>query len=250
MDIATIIGILAGLGLIVFAIGFSAIGGFINVSSMLIVIGGTGAAILVMFPLGTVIGSIKVGMKAFFAKSPDPEAIILQIAQLAEKGRREGLVSLEKVPVDDEYLARGVRMVADGSSPEMVRKVMETEIAFMKRRHQRGQGVFKGLGAVSPAFGMIGTLVGLVKMLQTLDDPEAIGPAMAVALLTTFYGAVMANLVFIPMAKKLEERSEEETLYMEIILEGILSVQEGEHQRVVQEKLQSFLAPTMRKEVA
>ena len=249
MDLGTLIGILAGFGLIVGAIATGGgLGGFIDLPSILVVLGGTIAATLIMFPLGMVINAFKVAMKAFLAKAPDSQGVIMKIVELAEKGRKEGLVSLEKVPVEDPYLLKGVRMVADGTAPNMVRAVLEAEIMFMKRRHQRGQGIFKGMGAAAPAFGMIGTLIGLVSMLQSLDDPSSIGPAMAVVLLTTFYGAVMANLIFLPFAKKLEERSADETLYLEIIMEGILSIQEGEHQSVVKEKLQSFLAPDMRDE--
>lgn len=248
MDIGTLIGILAGFGLIIGAIMFGggAIGGFIDVPSMLVVVGGTLSVTFVMFPMGVVIGSIKVAMKAFLAKPQDPAALIELMVQMAEKARKESLVALEKVQVDDPFIKKGVQLVADGTEEKLVRAVLETEIAFMQRRHFQGQGVFKGMGTMSPAFGMIGTLVGLVKMLQNLSDPSSIGPAMAVALLTTFYGAVLANVVFLPMAKKLEERSAEEALYMEIAAEGVVSILHGEHPTIVREKLLAFLSPAMR----
>ncbi|MBU1003577.1 MAG: MotA/TolQ/ExbB proton channel family protein [Proteobacteria bacterium] len=250
MDIGTLVGILAGLGLIVGSIMFGggAIGGFVDLPSVLVVIGGTGAVTFIMFPMGVVIGSVKVGMKTFFAKPSDYAALIAQVVTMAEKARKESLVALEKVPVDDPFIKKGIQLVADGTEEGLVRSVLETEIAFMQRRHAQGQGVFKSMGTMAPAMGMIGTLIGLVKMLQNLSDPGSIGPAMAVALLTTFYGAVLANILFLPMAKKLEERSAEEALYMEIATEGIISILHGEHPSIVKEKLFAYLSPALRGE--
>lgn len=250
MDIGTLIGLLAGLGLIVGSIMFDggAIGGFLDIPSVFVVIGGTAAVTFIMYPLGVVIGTIKVGMKTFFVRSGDYTTLIDQIVMMAEKARKESLVSLEKVPVDDPFIKKGVQLVADGTEEGLVRSVLETEVAFMQRRHAQGQGVFKGMGTMAPAMGMIGTLIGLVKMLQNLADPASIGPAMAVALLTTFYGAILANMVFLPMAKKLEERSAEESLYMEIAIEGIISILHGEHPSIVKEKLYAFLSPALREE--
>lgn len=247
MDIATIIGLVGGFGLIITTIlmGGNA-GGFVDIPSVVVVMGGTFAATFVMFPLKTIIGTIKVAMKSIFFKSQDPADIVRTITGLAEKARKESLVALEKVPIEDEYLKKGVLLVADGSSEALVRSIMEIELDFMKQRHRQGQGVFKGMGMLAPAMGMIGTLIGLVNMLQNLEDPASIGPAMAVALLTTFYGAVMANVVFIPIAKKLEERSEEDALFMQIMIEGVASVQRGEHPSVVKDKLEAFLAPALR----
>ncbi len=235
------------MGLILGAIVMgNGLGGFIDAPSLAIVIGGTIAVGFVMFPIKTVLSSIKVAMKCFFAKAPNPVESIQQIIKLAEKARKESLVSLEKVVVEDPYLKRGIQLVADGTEELLVRTVMETEISIMKQRHRRGQEVFKGLGTFAPAFGMIGTLVGLVQMLQNLDDPSSIGPAMAVALLTTFYGAVLANVFFLPMAKRLEERSNEEAHNMELTMEGVLSILNGDHPSIVREKLESFLAPNLR----
>lgn len=247
MDIATIIGLVGGFGLIITTIimGGNA-GGFVDIPSVVVVLGGTFAATFVMFPLKTIIGTIKVAMKSILFKSQDPNEIINTITGLAEKARKESLVALEKVPIEDEYLKKGVLLVSDGSSEALVRSIMEIELDFMKQRHRQGQGVFKGMGMLAPAMGMIGTLIGLVNMLQNLEDPSSIGPAMAVALLTTFYGAVMANVVFIPIAKKLEERSEEDSLFKQIMIEGVASVQRGEHPSVVKDKLEAFLAPALR----
>ena len=185
-------------------------------------------------------------MKTVFFKSTDPHQIIRKIIELADTARRESLVALEKVSVEDPFMKKGVMLVADGTEETLVRAVLETEIKFLKQRHLQGQGVLKGMGTMAPAFGMIGTLIGLVNMLQNLSDPASIGPAMAVALLTTFYGAVLANVVFLPMATKLEGRSAEDQLYMEIMLEGVLSIQRGDHPSIVKEKLMAFLSPAMR----
>ncbi|CCO22655.1 motility protein A [Maridesulfovibrio hydrothermalis] len=247
MDIATLIGIVGGLGLIVATIimGGNA-AGFIDPPSAVVVFGGTFASAFIMFPMSVVLKAFKIALKGFFSKSRDPKAIIDQIVALAETARKESLVALEKVAIDDEYLKKGIILVADGTDGDLVRSIMEIEIDFMKKRHFQGQAVMKGMGNMAPAFGMIGTLIGLVNMLSNLSDPDSIGPAMAVALLTTLYGAVIANVVFLPLAKKLEERSFEESLFMEIMVEGVVAIQKGEHPSIVKEKLQAFLAPAMR----
>ncbi|WP_027720243.1 motility protein A [Maridesulfovibrio zosterae] len=247
MDIATLIGIVGGFGLIVATIfmGGNA-AGFVDPPSAVVVFGGTFASAFIMFPMGVVLKAFKVALKGFFAKPQDPKAIIDQIVALSETARKESLVALEKVAIDDAYLKKGVILVADGTDGDLVRSIMEIEIDFMKKRHFQGQAVMKGMGTMAPAFGMIGTLIGLVNMLSNLSDPDAIGPAMAVALLTTLYGAVLANVMFLPLAKKLEERSFEESLYMEIMVEGVVSIQKGEHPSIVKEKLQAFLSPAMR----
>ena len=219
MDIATLIGLVGAFGLVlttIFLGGNAA--GFVDIPSVVVVVGGTFAVTFVMFPLGVVINAIKVGMKTLLFKSNDAQEIIHLLGKLAETARRESLVALEKVNIENQFLKKGVMLVVDGSSDSLVRSVMEIELDFMKQRHRQGQAVFKGMGTMAPAFGMIGTLIGLVNMLSNLSDPSSIGPAMAVALLTTFYGAVLANVVFLPMANKLEERSAEDVLYMQIMI--------------------------------
>ena len=199
MDIATLIGLVGAFGLVlttIFMGGNAA--GFIDIPSVVVVLGGTFAVTFVMFPMGVVVNAIKVGMKTLLFKSNDAQEIIRLIGTLSETARRESLVALEKVNIEDSFLKKGVMLVVDGSSESLVRSVMEIELEFMKQRHRQGQAVFKGMGTMAPAFGMIGTLIGLVNMLSNLSDPASIGPAMAVALLTTFYGAVMANVVFSP----------------------------------------------------
>lgn len=249
MDIATLIGLVGAFGLVLTTIFMGGNApGFLDIPSIVVVVGGTFAVTFVMFPMGVVIGTFKVGMKTLLFKSNDPQETIRLITTLAETARKESLVALEKVGIDDEFLKKGVMLVVDGASEALVRSVMEIELDFMKQRHRQGQAVFKGMGTMAPAFGMIGTLIGLVNMLSNLSDPASIGPAMAVALLTTFYGAVMANCVFLPLATKLEERSSEDVLFMQIMIEGVSSLQRGDHPSVVKEKLQAFLAPAMRDE--
>lgn len=247
MDIATLIGIFGALGLIVGAIAIGGgMGGFIDIPSMIVVVGGTFAVAFVMFPLKTILGAAKVIMKTLFATPPNYAESIQTLIGLAEKARKESLVALEKVQVDNTFMKRGILLVSDGTEEGIVRAVLEIEMSNMVKRHRTGQEILKGMGTMAPAFGMIGTLIGLVQMLQNLDDPSSIGPAMAVALLTTFYGAVMANCLFLPMAKKLEERSNEEALNMELIMEGVLAILNGEHPSIVKEKLDSFLPPGQR----
>ncbi|WP_035068194.1 motility protein A [Nitratidesulfovibrio termitidis] len=247
MDFATLLGIVGGLALIITAImmGGSLLA-FVDIPSVVIVIGGTITAILVMFPMEVVLGSVRIAVRTFRFRKENPLRVVDDICGLADKARRESLVALEKVALADEFLKKGVRMVADGSSQFQVQSLLDSEINFMKQRHRRGQAVFKGLGSAAPAFGMIGTLVGLVNMLQNLSDPGSIGPAMAVALLTTFYGAVLSNLVFLPMAKKLEERSIDEQLLLQLKMEGVLSIMNGEHPTLIREKLMAFLPPNIR----
>lgn len=249
MDIGTIIGLIAAIGFVLSAILMgSPLSSFIDAPSLLIVFGGTVATGFIMFPMGVLLGTVKVMAKCFMYKTEDPRELIEQIVQLGEKARKESIVALEKVQVSNKFLARGIMMVADGTELSMLRGVLDIDTSVTQQRHWRGQDVLKQFGTYAPAFGMIGTLIGLVQMLQNMDDPSSIGPAMAVALLTTMYGSFLANVVFLPMAKKLEERSNDETRNLELMKEGILSIQKGDHPAMVKEKLQSFLPPSMREE--
>ncbi|MBN2232793.1 MAG: MotA/TolQ/ExbB proton channel family protein [Deltaproteobacteria bacterium] len=247
MDIATIVGILAGIGLILAAIMMgSGLGAFIDIPSVLVTVGGSVAAMFIAYPLDRVIGSIQIAMKAFFSPKQTPEETIERIVGLAVKARKESIIALEKEVIEEPFLAKGIQLVVDGTAPSLVRSILKTEIGFMKQRHTTGQKFYKTLGAMGPAFGMIGTLIGLVQMLQSLDDPSSIGPAMAVALLTTFYGALLANLIAIPIAEKLGGKSAEEVLMMEVIIEGVLSILEGDNPMIVRSKLEAFLSPKLR----
>ncbi len=249
MDLSTILGILLGLILIGGAIAMGGdIVGFINIPSFMITFGGTVAATMVMFPLKTVMNAMKVAQVALREPKDSPLELIEKIVSLAQKARRESILALENEPIEDPFLQKGIRLVVDGAEPDFIKAIMRTEIAMMQERHKSGQKVFKGMGAFAPAFGMIGTLIGLVQMLRAIDDPQKIGPAMAVALITTLYGAVAANLVFLPIASKLEERSRRETILREMMLEGVLAILAGENPRMIREKLLSFLPPSMRGE--
>ena len=248
MDIATILGLIGAFAAIAVSIMMGASPmGFYDVPSIIIVVGGTVSTAFIMFPLGTLFSTLKVMKKTFVTPNQDLTKNINEIVMLADKARKESLVALEKVFVPDPYMSRGVQLVADGTEEHLVRSVLEIEIENLKSRHKRGQDVLKAMGSSAPAFGMIGTLIGLVQMLQNLDDPKSIGPAMAVALLTTFYGAILANCLFLPMARKLEERSQDEVSCMQMTLEGIISILNGDHPMIIKEKLYSYLTPAKRK---
>lgn len=247
MDLATILGIVLGLGLI---IGSIMMGGdimsFINVPGLAIVLGGTAAATLIMQRLVVVIGAFKVGMNVLFNRYKSPEDLIKIISNLATIARKEGLLAFEKEKIKDEFLDKGIKLLSDGLNEKEVVSILRTELIYLKNRHRRGQKIFKFMAATSPAMGMVGTLIGLVQMLQVLDDPSAIGPAMATALLTTFYGAVMAFLFFGPMATKLENKTEDETVRLEMIIAGTVGIANGVNPRLIEMNLASFLEPKER----
>lgn len=227
------------------------LGAFIDIPSVMIVVGGTIAATLVAYPLPKVKEIIKLTQKAFKDRGSNPNEVIESMIELANKARKEGLLALEESSsgIDDDFIKKGVMLVVDGTDPDLVRTLLETELDFLEERHKSGQGLFETMGSFAPAFGMVGTLIGLINMLKKLDDPSAIGPAMSVALLTTLYGSFLANMIFIPIANKLKVKSREETLEREIIVEGLLSIQAGENPRIIEEKLKAFLPPSMRKEL-
>jgi chemotaxis protein MotA len=252
MDIATIGGILIGMGLVAWGIMTNSnIGAFIDAASIIIVIGGGTAAFFVSYPLAKALSIGNVLKKAINMNEYGADSIIKQIIELANVARREGLLALEDATgdINDQFLQKGIMLIVDGTDPELVQNILESEISNVEDRHGIGSGMFDALGANFPAFGMIGTLIGLVGMLQSLDDPTTIGPKMAVALLTTFYGSLFANLIFIPIAEKLKYKSSQEVLVRNIMLEGLLSIQAGENPRIIEEKLKSFLAPSIRKKM-
>lgn len=247
MDIATIIGLVLALGLIIFAMGefFTA---FINIPSLLIVVGGTLGAIFVFFPMENVLGLGGIIRNVFLTKPQQISTLIATIIDYAGRARREGILSLQNVAneVDDPFFVKGINLVVDGVEETVIEDIMTNEIDYLEERHKSGADMLATMGTLSPAFGMIGTLIGLVIMLQNLADTSAIGPAMAIALITTFYGALMANLVFIPFSGKLRLRSNQELLLKRITLEGVLAISQGNNPRVVEQKLNSFLAPKLR----
>lgn len=247
MDIATIVGILVATLLVLGSIAIGASPGiFINPPAMLVVVGGTIGATLMRNPLGAVIRTFAVVMKAFMTKLPQPVDLIEQVVEMARKARKDSLLSLEKVEIDNPFLAKGIQLCVDGLEPAQLRGILETDIAFTAARHKRGQDILEGIGSAAPAFGMIGTLIGLVQMLTSLNDPKSIGPAMAVAILTTLYGAMIANMFALPLADKLKVRSKEEILNMTVCLEGIVGIVQGEHPASIDEKLKAFLEPKSR----
>lgn len=248
MDIATIVGIVLGFGLILGSIVMGgSLGSFIDIPSLLIVLGGTMACTLIMERLERVLGAFKVAMNAIKGgKVASASDTIKRIVELSAIARREGVLALEKEQIDDGFMAKGIRMAVDGMPEEEIIGTLQAELVAMKDRHSRGQKLFKFMAATAPSMGMIGTLIGLVQMLQSLDDPSSIGPAMAVALLTTMYGAVVAFVVCGPIAEKLDLRSKEETARMVVVIEGIQSIVKGQNAAVIQEKLEARLAPTER----
>lgn len=242
MDLATLIGFVGALGVIAAAI---TLGGdpvmFLNGPSVIIVLGGTSMAVLIKFPLGQFLSAFKVAGRAFRYRGDDPQSLIDQTVELAQVARKEGLLALESHESENPFLRRGIQLIVDGHGPELVKKVLGQEIDLTVARDEQGEHVFRAIGDVAPAMGMIGTLIGLVQMLSHMDDPKKLGPAMAVALLTTLYGAVLANSVAIPIADKLANRNTEERLNRTLILEGLLSIQEGLNPRLIGELLKTYL---------
>ncbi|HAU06818.1 MAG TPA: flagellar motor protein PomA [Gammaproteobacteria bacterium] len=247
MDIATLIGFLAAWALIIatIALGTGALV-FLNMPSLMIVIGGTFAVVLMRFTLGQFLGSIKIAVKAFLYKGQAVEDLITSVVELAAVARKEGLLALENHEVENPVLKKGITMLVDGHEPNVVKSALVTEMNEMVARHDLGQSIFKQIGDAGPAMGMIGTLVGLVQMLSNMSDPKSIGPAMAVALLTTLYGAMLANMFALPVADKLSLRSNQEQLNKNIILVSVLGIQEGQNPKVLEELLRNYLPASQR----
>lgn len=247
MDLATIIGLASGTILLVVAV---LLGGsfmlFINIPSVLLVCGGTVATAFIRFGMSDVINTFRVSVKVFLSKLSIPQQVIQEIVVLANIARKNGLIVLEKQPIEDPFLKKAIMYCVDGHEAEFIEEVLNKEINLTIERHELGQGVFKSMGDAAPAFGMIGTLVGLVQMLSNMSDPSAIGPSMAVALLTTLYGAVIANLFCLPMADKLALRSREEERNRKLVVEGVLGIIKGHNPRVMSEFLETFLPPKER----
>lgn len=253
MDIATIIGLVSGFGLILWAImGKADIGTFIDGGSVAIVVGGAISAALVSFPIKHLLGVAKVIKNCFFSKPPSTGNLITEMVKYAEIARRDGILALENVTADikDPFLVSGIQMAVDGTDPDLIETIMDTDMEAVESRHAEGKALFDNVGRFAPAFGMIGTLIGLVIMLKDMDDPSKIGPAMAVALLTTMYGAILANLIALPMAEKLGLRSREELLLKQIVIKGVMAIQAGDNPRIVEQKLRTFLPNKMRNEGA
>jgi len=247
MDLATLIGLLVAIAAIISAI---LLGGapstFLDTSSLLIVVLGTLAATLIKFPLTHFLGALKIAAKAFLYKGDSPMQLIEDAVELSTTARRNGLMALEEVEISNEFLKKGVQLLADGQDPSFIQKMLNYDINLTIYRHERSEAIFRAIGDVAPAMGMIGTLIGLIQMLSAMDDPRKIGPAMAVALLTTLYGAVIANVIALPIADKLLHRNEEERINRSMILEGIISIQEGVNPKVMRDLMETYLPSRQR----
>ncbi|MEZ6318034.1 MAG: motility protein A [Phycisphaerales bacterium] len=224
----------------------------IDVPSILVVFGGTIGTIVISFPLARVLKLHSIVLKSIFGAPPNIAATIQDLVRYAEVARREGILSLESLidEMRDPFIVRGVKMAVDGTDPELIRTIMETELEALMDRHADGKKILDTIGRYAPAFGMIGTLLGLIFMLSNMDDPSKIGPGMAVALITTLYGALIANLFANPVGDKLASKDAEEVLLKTIIIAGVMSIQSGDNPRVVESKLLTYLPPAIRENVA
>ncbi len=249
MDAATLIGIFSGFALVVISIMMgSGFGLFFNLPSLMIVVGGTFGATMIHYPLRDVVGVFNVVRHVFRTQGWSAQELIDRLVIYSNAARREGVLILESQleSIEDKFLAKGLQLMVDGMPSTTIREIMETEIDYLEERHRTGAEILNTMATFSPAMGMIGTLIGLVQMLNTMNDPSSIGPSMAVALLCTFYGVVAANMICLPMAGKLRKRSREETLLKEMIISGVVSIAAGENPRILEQKLHSFIAPSMR----
>ncbi len=247
MDLATLIGLLGAFGIVIMAM---VLGGsiivFVNVPSLLIVIVGTLMVVLMKFSMGQFLGAVKVAAKAFAYKLDKIDELIPKVVEMADVARKGGLLALEGQEISNEFLQEGVKMLVDGHDGDVVKDVLTKEMRQTEQRHGWGAKVFTAIGDVAPAMGMIGTLIGLVAMLSAMDDPKAIGPAMAVALLTTLYGAMLANMVAIPIADKLDLRKTEEGRLKSMCIDALMGIQAGQNPRVIESMLKTYLAPAQR----
>ncbi len=242
MDLATLVGLIGALGLIITTMLMSGdLGMFVNVPSLVIVVGGSVFAVMAKFGLGQFLGAFKVATKSFVFKIDDPADLIDEIVELADAARKGGLLSLEGKEVGNDFLQKGIQLLVDGHDPDVVKALMTKDRSLAEQRHNSGSAIFAALAGVAPAMGMIGTLIGLVAMLANMDDPKAIGPAMAVALLTTLYGAVIANGMCEPIADKLKLRASEEALVKNLIIDALLAIQGGQNPRVIDSMLRTYL---------
>lgn len=257
MDIASIVGLIAGIGLFVYGVasgdyGFAGLKFFWDFPSVIITIGGSFSSVLTSYSMNEFLS----GLKSFplVLKTPvsNEGEIIKNIIDLSNVARKEGLLALEEAAngIEDAFLKKGVLLIVDGTDPELVRSILETELVYIETRHKKTIGFWENVASLGPAWGMIGTLVGLVLMLQNLDDPSSIGPNMAVALITTLYGSLLANWISQPIANKLSSNNNVEIMMKEVMIEGLLSIQAGENPRVIEEKLKSFLSPKQREVIS
>lgn len=255
MELGSLIGIVGGiivifLGMLTSAESVAELGAFVNIPSLLIVVGGSAMALLVSYPIPQFLTGVKSFGLLFSAPKSDPASSINNIIALANLARREGILALEErtASMDDDFLKKGIMLIVDGTDPELVRSILETEIAYIESRHAKVREFWSNLGNFAPAWGMLGTVISLILMLGNLN-PETLGPKMSVAFITTFYGSILANLIGIPAANKLRLYDTDEMLIKEVLIEGMLSIQAGENPRIIEEKLKSFFPPNIRKTI-
>jgi chemotaxis protein MotA len=250
MDIASVGGLLAGWAAVIIGIAIS--GGtaktFVDIPSVFITGVGSLAALFISFSMGHLKKLVPTFKIMLSPPKFQPAELINLLVNFSEKARREGLLALEDYveQIDDKFMRKGIQLVVDGTDPELVRNILNAEVEALDQRHYEGRNLWDQWAALAPAFGLIGTLIGLIVMLTRLEDKASIGAGMSVALLTSLYGAVMANLMFAPISKKLEMVNNEEILMREIMIEGILSIQSGDNPRIVKDKLASYLSPSQR----
>lgn len=242
MDFATLLGLVGGIAVIVAAVtSGSDVSIFVNAPGFMIVLGGTLAATLIKFSLSHVVSAFRVAFKAFRYELDRPEDLISQANGLAELVRKNGVLALDGEETGNEFFQKGIQLAVDGHPPEFVDHALKEDMRRSAERHEIGQRIFRAIGESAPAFGMIGTLVGLVQMLVNMNEPEALGPAMAVALLTTLYGALIANLLALPIADKLELRGLQERINHSLIIDSMMAIQQGQHPRLMDEVLSAYV---------
>ncbi len=243
MDLATLIGIVGAIGLLIMAMLLAGdIMMFVDAQSVIIVFGGSIFVVLSNYNLGQFFGIGKIIGKAFMFKLEKPEELIEKAVDMADAARKGGFLALEEAEITNPFMQKGVDMLVDGHDADVVRATLQKDINLTTERHETGANMMMALGDVAPAMGMIGTLIGLVAMLSNMDDPKSIGPAMAVALLTTLYGAFLANVIAIPIASKLQLRMAEEKMNQELVLDAVLGIQDGQNPRVIEGLLKNYLA--------
>lgn len=242
MDLGTIIGIIVGLALVLSSILLKGtLVAFLDVASLLIVVGGTFAATMVAFPMSSVMRAVKASISIFFQHRIDYVNTVRSLLKAADAARKEGPLALEKAKANNEFMKTAFALVADGYRPDDIRGVLKIEVEATVARQEEVVNILEKMAELAPAWGMIGTLIGLVIMLLNLSDPSSIGPAMAVALLTTLYGALWANLLLSPSAAKMNERTEKEAQDMQLVLEGALAMARNENPRAIQQRLLGFM---------
>jgi chemotaxis protein MotA len=247
LDLATLVGLIGVCIVVVTAVVLGgSVGAFIDPASLVLVIGGTLLVTLMKFSFRQFGNAAKVAIKAFIYRVPDPEDLISASISLSHQARASGLLALEDADVPDDFYRKALNLVVDGNDPEVVKSILTKDLELTLKRHRDGQAIFKAIGDAAPAMGMIGTLIGLVQMLGSMSDPKQIAPAMAIALLTTLYGAMIANLIAIPIADKLSLRSTEERLAKSLVIDAVMSIQDGQHPRVMQDLLKNYLPKSRR----